>query len=213
MTGKLFYGLTAIIAAAILLAAGEFRATADSLFPDDQSEINDLFKPKPRQYEIGDIILVKIDESALGSTAAKTDNSSEHKTDVSFQNTGILDAILSPLWRLIGLGGTLSENSKTEFKGDGDTDRTGRVNALVSVLVADKLDNGYLVIEGRKEVKINHETQILVVTGIVRPKDIDEDNTVLSYKIADTRVEYIGEGAISKRMKPGFISRIFDVIF
>lgn len=187
--------------------------SADSLFPEDQSDANDLFKPKPRNFEIGDIILVKIDESALGSTAARTDSSGEHKTDVSFQNTGILDAILSPLWRIIGLGGSLSESSKTEYKGDGDTDRKGRVTALVSVLVADKLDNGYLVIEGRKEVKINHETQILVVTGIVRPKDIDEDNTVLSYKIADTRVEYIGEGAITKRMKPGFISRIFDIIF
>ena len=209
MTAKL---LTFLLVAAFVCGVA-MPAFADSLFPEDQSEVNDLFKPKPRTFEIGDIILVKIDESALGSTAAKTDTSGEHKTDVSFQNTGILDAILSPIWRIIGLGGKLSESSKTEFKGDGDTDRKGRVNALVSVLVVDRLDNGYLVIEGRKEVKINHETQILVVSGIVRPKDIDEDNTVLSYKIADTRVEYIGEGQISKRMKPGFISRIFDIIF
>ncbi|MCD6119630.1 flagellar basal body L-ring protein FlgH [bacterium] len=188
-------------------------AWADSLYPLDDEDSLDLYHAKPRNYQIGDIVLVNVTENALGSTGSKTDISGEHKTDVSFNNTGILDAILSPFWRLIGLGGSLTEKTKTEYKGDGDTDRKGKVEALVSVLVVDITENDYLVIEGRKEVKINHETQILIVSGIIRPEDIDEENTVVSYKIADTRVEYIGEGQITKKMKPGFLSRVFDIIF
>ena len=199
----------AFFAASVVYGA----ASADSLFPKDDPASGDLYHAKPKVYAIGDIVLVKVEESALGSSGAKTDLSGEHKTNVSFNNTGILDAILSPFWRLLGIGGALTEKTKNEYKGDGDTDRQGKVSALVSVLVVDLTDNGYLVIEGRKEVKINHETQVLVVSGIVRPQDIDQENTVVSYKIADTRVEYIGEGQLTKKLKPGFISQVFDLIF
>jgi flagellar L-ring protein precursor FlgH len=206
-----FYIALALALCLTILTGG--IASADSLFPKDDPTAGDLYHAKPKVYNIGDIVLVKVEENALGSSGAKTDIAGEHKTDVSFNNTGILDAILSPFWRLLGLGGALQEKTKSEYKGDGDTDRQGKVSALVSVLVVDLTENGYLVIEGRKEVKINHETQVLVVSGIVRPQDIDQDNTILSYKIADTRVEYIGEGQISKKLKPGFISQIFDLIF
>lgn len=188
-------------------------SSADSLFPEDGTDGIDIYYPKPRDFKVGDIILVKVDESALATSAARTDVTGEHKTDVSFINTGILDAVLAPVWRLIGLGGSLSEKTKNDYKGEGDTDRKGRLSALVSVLVVDVLEDGNLVIEGRKEVKVNRETQILIVSGIVRRLDVDEDNTVLSYKIADTRIEYIGEGQLSEKLKPGFISRIFDILF
>ncbi|MEP0813556.1 MAG: flagellar basal body L-ring protein FlgH [bacterium] len=203
---------TAIAMLFFAIVFGGIPGRADSLFPADSSAV-DLYHRKPKKYRPGDIILVKIDETALAQTETTTGLSGEHKTDVDFTNTGILDAVLSPLWRLIGLNGKLSQNTKNEYDGKGDTDRKGKLSATVSVLVVDVLEDGNLVVEGRKEVKVNHETQILVISGVVRPQDIDQDNTIPSNRLADTRVEYVGEGALSKKMKPGFISRVFDILF
>ena len=202
------FALMACVAFFVVLPPGP---RADSLYSDDPGV--DLYHKKPREYKTGDIILVKIEENSLAQSQATTGLSGEHKTDVSFTNTGILDAVLSPLWRLLGLGGKLSEDTKNTYDGKGDTDRKGKLSATVSVLVVDILENGNLVIEGRKEVKVNHENQILVVSGEIRPQDVSEDNTVLSERIADTKVEYIGEGQLTKKLKPGFISKIFDLVF
>ncbi len=114
--------------------------------------------------------------------------------------------------KLLGEG-TVSYDDSHEFKGDGKTDRSTRVDALVTALVVDKLDNGNLIIEGRKQVKVNAESQTLLVRGVVNPADIDSDMVVQSDMVADVEVEYIGEGQLTKRTKPGFLSRVVDFIF
>ena len=72
------------------------------------------------------------------------------------------------------------------------------------------LPNGNLVVEGRRRVQVNYETQIMIIRGIVRPRDVDADNTVLSTQIADAEIIYAGEGVISEKQKPGWLSRGVD---
>ena len=74
-------------------------------------------------------------------------------------------------------------------------------------------DNGNLLIEGNKEVEVNNEKEILRVSGIVRPEDISSDNTVLSEKIADARIQYTGTGDNHNAARPGWLARFFNWVF
>jgi flagellar L-ring protein precursor FlgH len=75
------------------------------------------------------------------------------------------------------------------------------------------MDNGNLVIEGKRQVTVNAEDQYLIISGIVRPDDIAFDNTVQSKYIADARIFYTGQGTVNDKMKPGWLTRIIDWVW
>ncbi len=75
------------------------------------------------------------------------------------------------------------------------------------------LENGNLLIEGRKQVTINDEDQYIVITGIIRPQDVSPDNTVDSKNIADARIIYTGAGVVTDKQRPGWGTRILDWIW
>ncbi len=79
--------------------------------------------------------------------------------------------------------------------------------------MVDVLANGNLLIEGRRNVKVNNEDQIIVLEGTVRPKDISAENMVNSAQIADARITYSGKGIISDRQKPGWLMNIVDYVW
>jgi len=79
--------------------------------------------------------------------------------------------------------------------------------------VVEVLPNGNLVIEGRQTIVINGEEQVIVVSGIVRPQDIEPDNTVLSTYIADATIVYNGTGPIGDAQEPGLLTRLLNWLF
>ena len=87
------------------------------------------------------------------------------------------------------------------------------MTADIAAKVVDVMPNGNLLVEGRKEVTVEKEKRFLVVSGIVRPIDIEFDNSVPSTKVADARIEYIGKGVISDKQRPGIFHRIFDWVY
>ena len=130
-----------------------------------------------------------------------------YKGDVSVLNTdfSLQDRnILKHLYK----GGNVFEpaiksTSKSEFKGKGDTNREGSLVATITAKVVEVLPNSNLVLEARKELTINNEKQILVLSGLARPDDISSDNTIYSNKIADAQVYYLGDGVIQDKQGPG----------
>ena len=106
----------------------------------------------------------------------------------------------------IGLEGAAANS----LKGAGDTSRNTSVTAKISARVIRVLDNGNLIIEGRRQVTVNADDQFILITGIVRPEDITAENTVASQYVADARVLYTGEGIINDKMRPGWLTRIVD---
>ncbi|MCX7991914.1 MAG: flagellar basal body L-ring protein FlgH, partial [Proteobacteria bacterium] len=91
--------------------------------------------------------------------------------------------------------------------------RQSKLDATISAKVIEVLPNGNLVLESRKEIVINRENQILVLRGIVRPEDIQLDNTILSTKIADSKIYLVGEGVIGDKQGQGWLVRIIDKIW
>ena len=96
------------------------------------------------------------------------------------------------------------------FDGSGKTRRSGELSAIISARVVDILPNGNLVLEGKKDTIVNNELQFVVLSGIIRPEDINEENTVLSTMISDARIEYSGKGVIADEQGPGWLRRALD---
>ena len=75
------------------------------------------------------------------------------------------------------------------------------------------LSNGNLIIQGNREVRVNHENQIITLTGMVRPRDISADNVIMSTYIADARISYSGSGIVNDKQRPGWLVRLLDNIW
>ena len=75
------------------------------------------------------------------------------------------------------------------------------------------MPNGLLRIEGRQNITVNGEVQEIIVTGLVRSKDIASDNTVLSTYVADAEIIFTGNGSLGDKQMPGLLTRLFNWLF
>jgi flagellar L-ring protein FlgH len=158
-----------------------------------------------------DVITVLIMENAKASndTKSATDKSQEAGVDINPLAVTWAGAAASEYTPKVGFGGSVSQ----KYNGKGATSRAGEVKATLSARIVAVYDNGNLLIEGNKEVEVNNEKEILRVSGIVRPEDISSDNTVLSEKIADARIQYTGTGDNHNAARPGWLARFFNWVF
>lgn len=109
------------------------------------------------------------------------------------------------------IGGEL--NNSSEEQGGGIERRSGQVVARVSVSVINVLPSGELIIRGKQFISLNSESQTIRVEGRIRPSDIDTNNTIISTRIADAKIDFVGQGLLSAREKPGIFTRIFNWFF
>ena len=182
--------------------------TPGSLWPGENSR-NSLFVDNKARY-VNDIVTIIIDESSSGQNKASTNSSRDTKTDAGISglfgiDTSILKANPS-MGASLSVGGTAANS----LKGTGDTSRGGTLQARITAKVVRALDNGNLLLEGRRQLTLNEEDQYIVITGIVRPEDITADNLVSSSQIADARIVYTGNGVLHDKQRPGWLTRILD---
>jgi len=157
----------------------------------------------------GDIVTILIDEQTTAAKSADT----ELKRDSSFSSTLVPPNFDKPDWlKKILINMNTSGTGKSDYNGDSKTNRTDKATGTLTARITRVLDNGNLVLEGRRLVKVNEETQTLVVSGVVRPYDVNPDNTVPSSRVADAEVRIEGKGTVSDRQKPGLFQRVFDFL-
>ncbi|ETW11475.1 flagellar L-ring protein FlgH [Roseivivax marinus] len=97
-------------------------------------------------------------------------------------------------------------------QGSGSINRNESISVRVAALVVEKLPNNNLVVKGRQEVKVNQELRDLRVAGIIRPEDIQRDNSIPYDKIAEARISYGGRGQISRQQERSYGEDVLDVI-
>ena len=170
---------------------------AGSLWDDNANWFADA-----RPGRVGDIVTVLVDERTDASDESDMSVTKNANLSLTDNETGILSFI-----RRFTLG---VNNSSS---GNGSIERTHSATATLACLVTEVLPNGNLVIEGTRDVRTSDEVLQLMLTGVVRPQDVNSDNEVSSRLVANAEISVKGRGIISRTQKPGVITQILQTVF
>jgi flagellar L-ring protein precursor FlgH len=169
---------------------------------------NNLYTDK-KGKRAGDVVTILVMENAKASNDTRTETQKKNGVSVNMEKpSGTGGKVLG--W-LPSFG--VNSSADVNYKGTGETARNGELKATITARITEVLDNGNLMIEGSKVVAINDEEEILEVSGTIRADDINPDNTVYSYKIAEAVIRYSGSGTNTQAAKPGLLTRFFNWIF
>ena len=165
-----------------------------------------------RAARLGDLLTVKVNVTDKANLANETKRSRANSESFGLPNALGLEN--DAVGKAFGVGGSalLSAKSATAERrhrlgpagrdGDDERRRGGHAGAA----------NGNLVVEGHQEIRVNFEVRELIVAGVVRPEDIQSDNTIDSTKIAQARIAYGGRGQITDVQQPRYGQQIVDIL-
>ena len=203
MTGTTSRTVRAAAAGAILLLTASVASAQNNTWMTGL--LGDL-----RARNVNDLVTIHVVESvsALGSADSSLDKSSSASASLS-SFFGLESRM--PTW--LDPTGLASLGANTDFSGSGSTARTAALSAVVTARVTEVLPNGDLVLEGVREIDINGDRQIIVLSGIVRVADIGPGNVVPSTAVGQMRIRYFGKGLIKDNLSPGWLVRVLNKIF
>jgi len=171
-----------------------------------QGANSNLFRDfKARQ--VNDVVTILVAETTSANATADAANSKNSTASIGMNSLFGLEKKIKELPNLV------DGKSNMTFQGNGSTMRATTLTTAMTARVKGVLPNGYLVIEGVREIRVNNENQTIYLTGVVRPEDINARNVVLSSAIAQMEVRVQGRGVVSQPLKPGLLYRILSGIF
>jgi flagellar L-ring protein FlgH len=163
-----------------------------------------------RARNVNDLLTVQVVENITASGTADSTLTKDGKASIAVPNVFGLEN-KTPSW--LDPSKLVNGTSKTDFKGGGTTTRAGTLTAVMTVRVAEVLPNGDLVLEGAREIDINGDRQIVVLSGVARVSDVTPGNTVLSTQVGQLRIRYFGRGLIKDNLQPGWLIKVLNKIF
>ena len=191
------------------LARPQSDYSGGSLWQQSSGGLAEDMKARQR----GDILTIVITETASASKEAKTGTSRSSSISAGVPNfmgleqVGLFKNNLGDLSKLLGA------STDSKYSGAGSTSRQENLSATITARVMEVMPNGNLLIEGRRNIKVNNEDQEIILEGTVRPRDIAANNVVNSIYVADARISYSGRGIISDRQSPGWLMNIVDKVW
>lgn len=186
------------------------NSDADPLFADS------------RARRVGDIVVIKIVENSKSKSKADT---SASKNNTNNYNVGALFGLnTAKMFPYVpnGVYGTnakvgpqavLDTTSDSALNATGETKRENYVTSSLAARVTRVLPGGLLQVEGRRETRVNEETQYMIITGTIRARDVAADNTIMSTQVADASIQYYGEGVLADKQRAGWFTRLMDNIW
>lgn len=165
-----------------------------------------LFAVDRRARAVGDILTVSLSES-FSATKAQTASSSKNDSFDVTMPIGLPNALTGGF-----TAGQLTSGTTRSFAGAGTAAQSNSVSGFLSVTVMRVFDNGNMEIAGQKQLNLNNGDEYVRLTGIVRPQDITASNIILSNRIADAQITYIGAGDVADSSKQGWLSRTLRAI-
>ncbi|MDR0866977.1 MAG: flagellar basal body L-ring protein FlgH [Planctomycetota bacterium] len=199
--------------------------TAAKFFHAYRADINELVKP--RANKVHDRVTFLVDE--------KTDTKIEAKNELKSQNSNLInlknwfklgrnangDRVLKP-YSMTSADGSIDAaqtgdnyaqvnfEAEMEHKGEGKTNRTGTFTTKLSGNVVEVLPNGHLVVEARKQIRINDETQDVLFSGVVDPNDLNENSEVPGERVMNLRIAFNGKGEVSDSIRQGWLAKVVN---
>jgi flagellar L-ring protein precursor FlgH len=177
------------------LASDRPKVATGGIYSNRQS---DAWFGRGRNYQVGDIITVLLNESTQAARTQNTDVSRESKNSLpsgASTQVGKLNPFLN--------GVNLNENSNSS-KGAGKADQQASLSGSVAVTVIEILANGNLMIRGEKKLGLSEGTEVIQVSGVIRPEDVGPNSTVQSRRLANAQIAYRGSGDLANATKAGW---------
>ena len=156
-----------------------------------------------RNFEVGDIVTVILDERTQAKRATTTAVSRTAKIDV------LPDAVLTKPRTGI-LGSVKLDGMSTDSQGAGAADQQASLTGSLAVSIIEVMTNGNLIVRGEKELSLSEGSEIIQISGVIRPEDISPNNTVLSRRLAHSQISYRGSGDLAAAAKPGWATKIIN---
>jgi flagellar L-ring protein FlgH len=186
----------AVAIGGVLMLGAAAPLSAQSLY--DEAHFRPLTADNKASH-IGDVLTIQVVENATATVNA--DTGSQRSNGLTVDLTRPKAPSLSA-----GLG------TSSDFDGGGRTERAGRLLAQLTVKVDAVLPNGDLLVSGEQQLTINDERQRIAISGRVRPVDISEGNVVLSSRVADADITYVGDGLIASKQRPPWWRQALDAL-
>lgn len=177
------------------LAAARRNTASRSLWMSDLTS-------DPNARHLNDLVTIKVIESLSASGSA------DSNVDKSGSATATFPGKIGT-----ALGKVLPSDTETKFKGSGATTRTTELSAVLTARVTEVLPNGDLVVEGVREVDINGDRSIVVLSGVVRPIDIQPGNVIPSTMVGQLRIRSLSAGLVKDSLTPGWLIRALNKVF
>ena len=163
-----------------------------------------------RARRVNDILTVRVEETIAATGTADTAIGKSTSTGVGIST---LFGLQSKIPTGVGLGDLASSQSNTDFSGSGTTARASALSATISARVAEVLPNGDLLVEGVREIEINGDRQVVVLTGVARVVDIGPGNVIPSSVLGQLSIRYFGRGLTKGSLTPGWLVRVLNKVF
>ena len=193
-----------------IAAAHQASAGMNSLWRSNSH----TFFGDPRAARVGDILTVNIDIADRAQVSNQTNRSRTTAEDSDLTNFLGGEAALGQFFNdAIDPSALTSFGSTSSTQGAGSVNRSETISMTAAAIVVEVLWNGNMVIHGRQEVRINNEVRELLISGIVRPQDIDAANTIDHSQIAEARISYGGRGHISEMQRPPIGQEIYNLLW
>lgn len=165
-----------------------------SLYSDEQFQ---SLTSDRRRFQVGEVLTVLVYEEASATSSADTGANRDSQVGVALA--------------LPHRSRNAAMEVNNDFNGAGRTQRTGRVLAQVTVLVREVLPNGDLRVGGEQLLEINGEKQTIRAEGRVRPRDVNEQNVVLSNRLAEAKLAFVGDGVLGDMQRPRWWQRLLTL--
>ena len=158
-----------------------------------------------RPQRVGDIVTIILEEATTASVSSSTETKKENSVDLPPPKIAG-DKVTKD-------GKEILENKidgGRDFSGEGSSNQNNNFSGKITVTVAEVLANQNMVVRGEKLIVLNQSDEFIRFSGIIRPQDIRPDNTIESSRVADVRIAYAGQGALSSANTMGPLSRFFQ---
>jgi len=178
------------------LAKDQTAPATGGIYGNRQS---DAWFGRGRNYQIGDLITVMLNESTQADRSQKTDISRDASNTALPSGANTLLGNINPFFDGLSLNA-----AKTASTGKGSAAQAASLTGSVTVTVTEILANGNLVVRGEKKLGLSEGTEVIQVAGVIRPQDIGPNGTVQSLRLANAQISYRGSGDLANASKPGW---------
>ena len=166
---------------------------------------NNLFRDE-RAWQTMDLITILVTEDSEGKKEAKTDTKSEFSLTAAIKQFLGVPQYIEQSNPTVNPEAMIDAETSRKFKGEAETSRKGKLKAKISAVVVEVLPGDILRVSGEKIISVNDEEQVMVISGLIRPKDINTRNEVDSSKLAQLRIDYYGRGTVGDYQSAGWLS-------